>query len=100
MTNDIIAHREAIFGPNVPTFYETQAHLIKGKGVWAWVAGGNKSLDCYNKVPHVGHFHPHVVAAIYKQAAILNTHTRYLHDGIIKYAERALQLANQWLTTT
>jgi 4-aminobutyrate aminotransferase-like enzyme len=88
MTNDIMARREAVLGPNVPTFYETPVHLIRGKGVWAWDAAGNKYLDCYNNVPHVGHCHPHVVAAIANQASILNTHTRYLHDGIINYAER------------
>jgi 4-aminobutyrate aminotransferase-like enzyme len=36
----------------------------------------------------VGHAHPHVVEALAKQAAILNTNTRYLHDGILEYAER------------
>ena len=88
MTNDLIARREAVLGPNVPTFYEKPLHLIRGEGVWAWDSTGNKYLDCYNNVPHVGHCHPHVVAAITKQAKTLNTHTRYLHDGIIDYAER------------
>ena len=88
MTNDIMARREAVLGPNVPTFYKNPVHLIRGEGVWAWDAAGNKYLDCYNNVPHVGHCHPHVVAAIANQASILNTHTRYLHDGIINYAER------------
>ena len=88
MTNDLIARREAVLGPNVPTFYKKPLHLIKGEGVWAWDHMGNKYLDCYNNVPHVGHCHPHVVAAITKQAKTLNTHTRYLHDGIIDYAER------------
>ena len=46
MTNDIMARREAVLGPNVPTFYETPVHLIRGKGVWAWDAAGNKYLDC------------------------------------------------------
>jgi 4-aminobutyrate aminotransferase-like enzyme len=49
---------------------------------------GCKYLDCYNNVPHVGHCHPHVVTAIAKQAAKLNTHTRYLHSGIVEYCER------------
>ncbi len=88
MTNDLIARREAVLGPNVPTFYKKPLHLIRGEGVWAWDSTGNKYLDCYNNVPHVGHCHPHVVAAITKQAKTLNTHTRYLHDGIIDYAER------------
>ncbi|WP_347831873.1 aspartate aminotransferase family protein [uncultured Planktomarina sp.] len=88
MKNNLMARREAVLGPNVPTFFENPLHLVKGEGVWVWDADGRKYLDCYNNVPHVGHCHPNVVAAIAAQAAILNTHTRYLHDGIIDYAER------------
>ena len=88
MKNNLMARREAVLGPNVPIFFENPVHLVKGEGVWVWDADGRKYLDCYNNVPHVGHCHPNVVAAIAAQAAILNTHTRYLHDGIIDYAER------------
>ena len=88
MTNDLMARRESVLGSNVPTFYEVPLHLVRGQGVWVWDDKGQKYLDCYNNVPHVGHCHPHVVAAISEQAAILNIHTRYLHDGIIEFAER------------
>ena len=88
MTNELMARRQAVLGPNVPTFYDNPVHLVRGSGVWAWDMDGNKYLDCYNNVPHVGHCHPHVVAAISEQAATLNTHTRYLHDGIVSYGER------------
>jgi 4-aminobutyrate aminotransferase-like enzyme len=44
----------------------------------------------YNNVPHVGHCHPHVVEALTKQIATLNTHTRYLHENVLDYAERLL----------
>src|SRR5690606_15790583 len=33
---------------------------------------------------------PAVVEALARQAAILNTHTPYLHDGVLTYAERLL----------
>ena len=85
MKNNLMARREAVLGPNVSTFFENPVHLVKGEGVWVWDADGRKYLDCYNNVPHVGHCHPYVVAAIAAQAAILNTHTRYLHDGIIDH---------------
>ncbi|MDB6182219.1 aspartate aminotransferase family protein [Paracoccus fistulariae] len=74
-------------GPNLPTFYEEPVHVVKGDGVWLWDAEGRKYLDCYNNVPHVGHCNPRVVEAIQRQAATLNTHTRYLHDGILDYIE-------------
>lgn len=86
--SDLLHRRERLLGPNVSTFYDEPVHLVKGEGVWVWDADGQKYLDCYNNVPHVGHCHPHVVEAICKQASILNTHTRYLHDGILNYVER------------
>ena len=88
MKNDLIDRRQAVLGPNVPTFYEEPVHLIKGEGVWVWDKDGQRYLDCYNNVPHVGHCHPHVVEAISVQAQKLNTHTRYLHEGIVDYGER------------
>lgn len=83
-----MARRARLLGPNVPTFYETPVHLVRGEGVWLWDAEGRRYLDCYNNVAHVGHCHPRVVEAIAAQAGVLNTHTRYLHDGILDYVER------------
>lgn len=85
---DMIARRARLMGPNVPTFYDTPVHIVRAAGVHMWDAGGRQYLDCYNNVPHVGHCHPKVVAAIAQQAAVLNTHTRYLHDNILDYIER------------
>ena len=87
-TDDLLKARAALLGPNVSTFYEDPVHIVRGEGVWLWDADGRKYLDCYNNVPHVGHCNPRVVEAICQQAATLNTHTRYLHDGILDYVER------------
>jgi 4-aminobutyrate aminotransferase-like enzyme len=86
--SDLLARRERRLGPNVPIFYEDPVHIVRGEGVWLWDADGRKYLDCYNNVPHVGHCHPHVVEAIARQASTLNTHTRYLHEGILDYGDR------------
>jgi 4-aminobutyrate aminotransferase-like enzyme len=51
-------------------------------------AEGQRYLDGYNNVAHVGHCHPRVVQAAYEQMQLLNTNTRYLHDAILDYAER------------
>ncbi|MGV8016515.1 aminotransferase class III-fold pyridoxal phosphate-dependent enzyme, partial [Mycobacterium kansasii] len=53
-------------------------------------ADGARYLDAYNNVVSVGHCHPRVVAAITRQAEALNTHTRYLHEGIVEYSQRLL----------
>jgi len=60
---------------------------VRGQGVWLWDADGRKYLDCYNNVASVGHCHATVVAALAKQASLLNTHTRYLHENVVELAE-------------
>ncbi len=69
-------------------FYDEPLHLVRGEGVWLFDADGRKYLDMYNNVAHVGHCHPRVVDAICQQASVLNTHTRYLHENVLDYAER------------
>ena len=80
--------RTRALGPSYRLFYDRPVHLVRGEGVWLWDAEGRRYLDCYNNVASVGHCHPHVVAALSRQAATLNTHTRYLHDNVVRYAER------------
>jgi 4-aminobutyrate aminotransferase-like enzyme len=84
--------RARLLGPAYRLFYETPVHLVRGEGVWLYDQNGTAYLDTYNNVASVGHCHPRVVAALATQAAILATHTRYLHDGILAYAERLLAL--------
>lgn len=87
MTETLLDRRERLLGPRLTTFYDDPVHLVRGLGTKLWDVEGREYLDCYNNVPHVGHCHPKVVEAICKQAATLNTHTRYLHEGIVDYAE-------------
>lgn len=91
--DEALANRRAkALGPAYRLFYETPVHLVRGEGVHLYAPDGTAYLDCYNNVASVGHCHPRVVAALSKQAATLATHTRYLHDGILEYAERLLAL--------
>ena len=87
-TATILDRRKRLLGPAYRLFYEEPLHLVRGEGVWLFDAAGKRYLDMYNNVPHVGHCHPHVVDAVAKQLATLNTHTRYLHENILDYAER------------
>lgn len=87
----MVARRQALLGPAYRLFYETPLHLVRGQGVWLYDAEGRAYLDTYNNVASVGHCHPHVIAATARQAAELATHTRYLHDGVLDYAERLLR---------
>lgn len=86
----LIERRTVAMGPAYRLFYEEPLHIVRGDGVWLWDKHGKKYLDAYNNVASVGHSHPKVVKAITRQIGVLNTHTRYLHDGVVNYAERLL----------
>jgi len=87
-----IARRARLLGPAYRLFYGEPLHLVRGEGVWLYDREGRAYLDTYNNVASVGHCHPRVVAAMAQQAGVLATHTRYLHDGILDYADRLLAL--------
>ena len=86
----LIARRERALGPAYRLFYRDPLHLVRGEGVWLWDKDGKRYLDCYNNVASVGHCHPRVTEAVTAQMGVLNTHTRYLHEGVVGYAERLL----------
>lgn len=87
---DMVARRRTLLGPSYKLFYEHPVEFVRAEGVRLYDSEGNAYLDVYNNVPSVGHCHPRVVAAITEQAARLNTHTRYLDEAILDYAEQLL----------
>jgi 4-aminobutyrate aminotransferase-like enzyme len=88
---DLVARRRATLGPTYQNFYDEPLHLVRGAGTALWDIDGRQYVDCYNNVVSVGHCHPHVVEALCKQAATLNTHTRYLHSGIVELGEMLVE---------
>ena len=85
---DLPGRRRGVMGGAYRLFYDRPLTLARGEGVWLYDTEGRAYLDVYNNVPIVGHCHPHVVEAVSRQLATLNTHTRYLHEGVVAYAER------------
>ncbi len=86
----LIERRERLLGPAYRLFYQNPLHVVRGEGVWLYDNADNAYLDVYNNVASVGHCHPRVVAAIAKQSATLSTHTRYLSESILDFAESLL----------
>ncbi|TMQ19176.1 MAG: aminotransferase class III-fold pyridoxal phosphate-dependent enzyme [Deltaproteobacteria bacterium] len=85
---DAVARRRAVVGPSLRVAYRRPLRLVRGWRQYVHDDDGRRYLDAYNNVPHVGHCHPHVVRAAAQQMAVLNTNTRYVHDGLADYAER------------
>jgi 4-aminobutyrate aminotransferase-like enzyme len=89
-TADLIRRRDRALGRAYRLFYDQPVSFTRGSGVHLYDASGNAYLDAYNNVPCVGHSHPHVTDMVARQLGVLNTHTRYLTEGVIAYAERLL----------
>lgn len=89
---DILERRLRLLGGNLSIAYREPIHIVRGWMQHLYAADGRRYLDCVNNVPHVGHSHPQVVEAGQRQMAVLNTNTRYLHETVIRYAERLTQL--------
>jgi 4-aminobutyrate aminotransferase-like enzyme len=89
-TRELVERRAKVLGSAYRLFYEHPLELVRGSGTRVWDAAGTEYLDAYNNVPSVGHSHPRVVAAMAEQAALLTTHTRYLSEHTIAYAEDLL----------
>ena len=98
-TAELLARRERLLGAGVATFYEDPVHIVRGEGVWLYDADGRRYLDLYNNVPCVGHAHPRVVEAMQRQTETLNVHSRYLHEGILDYAEHLTSVHAEHLTS-
>ena len=87
--DELMERRRRVLGSALePLSYRRPLHLVRGDGVWMYDREGRRYLDAYNNVPVVGHSHPRVVDAIARQAATLNTNTRYLHEHVVELAER------------
>ena len=85
---ELIARRHRLLGAHAELFYSHPLHLVRGAGVWVYTAAGERFLDVYNNVPHVGHAHPWVVRATAAQARRIASNTRYLDRTVLDYAER------------
>ena len=88
MASSLLERRLRVTGRNTLLFYDKPLEPARGEDVWLFDTSGKRYLDVYNNVPHVGHCHPHVVEAMCRQARELNVHTRYLHEEMVRYAER------------
>ncbi len=93
MTTDTLrGRRDRALGAGAALFYQTPLHIVRGEGAWLFDVDGRRYVDMYNNVPCVGHANPAVVEAMARQQATLNVNSRYLHEGIVAFAERLTAL--------
>jgi 4-aminobutyrate aminotransferase-like enzyme len=90
--DETLSARKKLLGRNLSISYSRPLKIVRGWQQFLYDDTGRAYLDVYNNVPLVGHSHPRVVQAVAEQLALLNTNTRYLHDNVLRYAERLTEL--------
>lgn len=85
---ELEALRKNFIGSSLSISYSKHLHIIRGYKQYLYSNDGKIYLDAVNNVPHVGHNNDTVVKALIKQAQVLNTNTRYLHETILEFAQK------------
>ena len=88
---ELINFRNKHLGKNLKLHYNNPIRIVRGVGQYLMDNNGRLYLDTVNNVAHVGHEIPDIVIAGQKQMALLNTNTRYLHEGINNLANNLLK---------
>jgi len=89
-----IERRMRLLSPAYRLFYAEPLKIVRGEKVYLYDDNGKDYLDAYNNVVCVGHANPRVVDAITRQLSTLCTHTRYMQEPILDYAEALLTTFN------
>lgn len=90
-TEILLEKRNDVLSKSLSISYQSPIHFEKAALQYMYTADGKTYLDAYNNIKHVGHCHPKVVNAIQRQAAQMNTNTRYLYKSLADYANKLLQ---------
>lgn len=77
-------------GESSVLFYREPINPVSAQGQFIQGADGWRYLDFYNNVPSIGHCHPRVAEAVYRQMLAVNSHSRYLYETVETYAEELL----------
>jgi 4-aminobutyrate aminotransferase-like enzyme len=89
------SRRDLALGSGATLFYDDPLEIVRGEGAYLFDKAGKRYIDMYNNVPCVGHANAAVVKAMAGQQATLNVHSRYLHEGVVKFAERLAGLHHE-----
>ncbi|MEN8115824.1 MAG: aminotransferase class III-fold pyridoxal phosphate-dependent enzyme [Bacteroidota bacterium] len=88
---EVKAEHFSSVNPIFTVSYKNPIYMERAAFQYMFDKYGNRYLDAYNNIPHVGYSHPKVVEAGQKQMAKLNTNTRYLYDQINEYTTNLLK---------
>ena len=73
-------------------YYRHPPQMVRGWRHHLYDEDGRPYLDMVNNVAVLGHSHPAVAAAAQRALRLLNTNSRFLYDGMSRFAERLAEL--------
>jgi 4-aminobutyrate aminotransferase-like enzyme len=92
------ARRDAAVAAAQRLYYDEPPELVRGWRHWLYDADGRPYVDAINNVAVIGHSHPAVAEAAYRQFRLLNTNSRFLYGAMTEYAERLAALLPESLS--
>ena len=82
--------RREFLSPAIFAYYKRPVMIVEGRGQYLFDEKGRRYLDAFAGIVtvSVGHCHPHVIAAVNRQNALIqHTTTIYLHPNIAEYGQ-------------
>jgi 4-aminobutyrate aminotransferase-like enzyme/Ser/Thr protein kinase RdoA (MazF antagonist) len=89
---ELLARRHAVVAGSQRTFFERPPEMVRGWRNRLYDADGREYLDMVNNVAVLGHSHPAVARAAWRQLRLLNTNSRFLLRSMNRFAERLAAL--------
>ena len=86
--DDVLGRRDAVLAEVQEHYYAHPPQIERGWKEYLIDVDGRVYLDMVNNIASVGHAHPRVADAAYRQLRLLNTNSRFHYRAIADYAER------------
>ncbi|WP_027488852.1 aminotransferase [Allorhizobium undicola] len=96
---DLLARRKAHFASPQKHYFADPPRIERGFREHLFDMTGRSYLDMVNNVATVGHGHPRLAAAAWRQWSLLNTNSRFHYGAVAEFSERLAALAPEGLDT-
>ncbi len=97
--DDLLARRTRHFAKPQKNYYSNPPQIERGWKEHMFSTTGRAYLDMVNNVSIVGHGHPRLAEAVYRQWSMLNTNSRFHYRAVAEFSERLASLAPEKLDT-
>ena len=88
----LLEHRRRAVARAQRVFFARPPEIVRGWRQHLYDADGRAYLDMVNNVAAIGHSHPRVAEAAWRQLRLQNTNSRFLYEGLARYAQRLAEL--------